>query len=246
MPSSKSKLYELSKKFRSLRKIYYFYNIYVRNFKFLKRGTQFGEDKFIVSLFEKNFKGKFLDIGCYHPTRHNNTFLMYQKGWSGINVDLNPLTIELFNFMRPKDININTGISDSDSEKTLYFIDELNTQNTLDENQLNFLKNHHNIRDNEIFKKKIKTQNLNIILDEHKFYNIDFMNLDIEGHEFQVLKTIDFDKIKIKYLCVEMIEHNKKSEENNEKIKNLLIQNSFILIKNFDYNYIYKNSGINV
>ena len=43
-----------------------------------------------------------------------------------------------------------------------------------------------------------------------------------------------------------MIEHNKKSEENNEKIKNLLIQNNFILIKNFDYNYIYKNSGLNV
>ena len=42
------------------------------------------------------------------------------------------LTIELFNFMRPKDININIGISDSDSEEKLYFIDELNTQNTLE------------------------------------------------------------------------------------------------------------------
>ena len=240
MPSSKSKLLKLSKKFKILKKIYYFYNIYIRNFKFLKDGAQFNEDKFILSLFEKNFKGKFLDVGCYHPTRHNNTFQMYKNGWSGINIDLNPLTIELFDFFRPRDININIGISDSENEKKLYFLDEFNTQNTIDENQLNFLKNHHNIKEKEIFEKNIKTKNINMILDEYKFYNIDFMNLDIEGHELQVLKTIDFDKIKIKYLCVEMIEHNNISLTNNNKIRILLNQNNYKLIKNFEYNYIYK------
>ena len=240
MPNSKSKLLKLSKKFKILKKIYYFYNIYIRNFKFLKDGAQFNEDKFILSLFEKNFKGKFLDVGCYHPTRHNNTFQMYKNGWSGINIDLNPLTIELFDFFRPRDININIGISDSENEKKLYFLDEFNTQNTIDENQLNFLKNHHNIKEKEIFEKNIKTKNINMILDEYKFYNIDFMNLDIEGHELQVLKTIDFDKIKIKYLCVEMIEHNSISLTNNNKIRILLNQNNYKLIKNFEYNYIYK------
>jgi len=244
MPHSKSKLLELSKKFKSLKKIYYFYNIYIRNFKFLKNGTQFGEDKYIINLFDENFKGKFLDVGCYHPTRHNNTFTMYKKGWSGLNIDLNPLTIELFNFMRPRDININVGISDTDSEKKLYFIDELNTQNTLDKNQLNFLKSHHNIKDKEITQKTIRTKNLHVILDEYNFYNIDFMNLDIEGHELNVLKTIDFEKIKIKYLCIEMIEHNKESLENNEKIKDLLFKNNYNLIKNFDFNYIYKKADL--
>ncbi len=236
----KSQYFELSKKNKYLRKLYIFYNIYLRNRKFLKKGTQFGEDEYILNLFEKNYKGKFLDVGCYHPTRHNNTFLMYNNGWSGINIDLNPLAIELFNFMRPRDININIAISDSEDEKKLFFIDELNTQNTLDENQLNFLKNHHNIKDHEIIEKKIRTKSLDKILDEHKFHNIDFMNLDVEGHELNVLKTINFEKIKIKYLCIEMIEHNKKSIENNEKIKTLLIQNNYKLIKNFSFNYIYK------
>tara|TARA_B100001063_G_C16294932_1_gene325597 strand:- start:20 stop:523 length:504 start_codon:yes stop_codon:yes gene_type:complete len=165
---------------------------------------------------------------------------MYKNGWSGINIDLNPLTIELFNFMRPRDININIGISDTEDEKKLYFIDELNTQNTLDENQLNFLKDHHNIKDHEIIEKKIRTKSIVTILKQHQLFHIDFMNLDIEGHELRVLKTIDFEKIKIKYLCVEMIEHNKKSVENNEKVKNLLIQNNYKLVKNFNYNYIYK------
>ena len=222
MANTKSKFLELSKKFKILKKLYFFYNIYLRNFKFLKNGSQFGEDKYIIELFDRNFKGKFLDVGCYHPIRHNNTYKMYKNGWSGMNIDLNPLTIELFNFMRPRDININFGVSDTEIEKKLYFIDELNTQNTLDNNQLNFLKDHHNIKDSEILEKKIKTRNLNNILDNYKFYNIDFMNLDIEGHELKVLETLDFNKINLKYLCIEMIEHNRESILNNEKIKDLL------------------------
>ena len=239
MPNSKSKLLELSKKFKLLKKFYYFYNIYIRNFKFLKNGAQSGEDKYIIKLFDEDFKGKFLDIGCYHPTRHNNTYELYKKGWSGINIDLNPLTIELFDFMRPKDVNINIGISDKDAEKELYFIDELDTQNTIDKNQLEFLKKHHNINQDQITVKKIQTKNLETILNEYEFYNIDFMNLDIEGHELQVLKTLDFKKIKIKYLCVEMIEHNEESILNVKNMKDLLKENNFKLIKNFGFNHIY-------
>ena len=240
MPNKKSFLLRLSKRFKLLKKFYYFYNIYVRNYKFLSKGSQFGEDEFILSFFSKDFKGKFLDVGCYHPTRHNNTFLMHKIGWSGINIDLNPLTIELFNFMRPKDTNINVGISDDDSEKKLFFIDELNTQNTLDENQLNFLKKNQNIKDNEIKEKYIRTRRLDDILDKFKFFNIDFMNLDVEGHELAILKTLNFKKIRIEFICVEMIYHNKESIENNLKIKDLLEENDYKLIKNFDYNYIYK------
>ena len=130
MKNSKSKFLEFSKRFKILKKFYFFYNIYIRNFKFLKNGTQFGEDKYIMNLFNKNFKGKFLDVGCYHPTRHNNTYLMYKSGWSGINIDLNPLTIELFNYMRPRDVNINTGVSDTETEKKL-----LATVDTLAQNR---------------------------------------------------------------------------------------------------------------
>jgi len=243
MPNARSFLLEVSKKFKSFKKFYYFYNIFLRNYKFLNKGSQFGEDVYVHSLFEKNFKGKFLDVGCYHPTRHNNTYLMYKNGWRGINIDLNPLTIELFNFMRPKDININIGISDSETEKRLFFIDELNTQNTLDENQLNFLKNHHNIKDNEIIEKYIKTKSLSDILNEYKFFDIDFMNLDVEGHELTILKTLDFERFIIRYICVEMIDHNKDSKENNSKIKDLLISNNYKFIKNFNYNFIYKRVG---
>ena len=241
----KSKLLELSKKNKFLRKLYYFYNIYIRNQKFLNNGSQFGEDKFLMDLFKKEYKGKYLDLGCFHPTKHNNTYLLYKNGWRGINIDLNPLTIELFNFMRPQDINLNLAISDDNNEKNLYFIDELNTQNTLDKNQLLFLKEHHKIKEEEIIKKRIKTKKLDNILNEHKFDEIDFMNIDIEGHELDVIKTIDFKKIKVRYICLEMINHNELSIKNSEKIKNILSVNNFNMIKKFGFNYIFENKAFN-
>ena len=236
-----SKFLRLSKKFKIFTKLYYFYNIYIRNYKFLNNSSQFGEDKFLLNLFDKNYFGKYLDLGCFHPTRHSNTNLLYKNKWSGINIDLNPLSIELFNYMRPNDINLNIGISSKEDEKELYFIDELNTQNTLDKNQLNFLKDHHNLKENEIIVKKIKTKKLNTVLDDYNLDKIDFFNIDIEGHELEVIKTIDFDKIKIKYMCIEMIEHNHLSIEYSKKIRDILINNKFDMIKKFGFNYIYKN-----
>ena len=240
----KSKFLQLSYKFKILKKFYLFYNLYIRNRKYLHNGSQFGEDKFLYNLFEKNYVGKYLDVGCFHPTKHNNTSLFYKNGWQGINIDLNPLTIDLFNFMRPNDININTAVSSEESEKTLFFLSENNTQNTLSENQLLFLKKHHNLRDEEIIKKKIQTRRLDKILEENNSDNIDFMNLDVEGHELEVLKTINFKKTKLKYICIEMINHNNLSIKNSDQILDLLETNKFEQLKKFEFNYIFKNKEL--
>ncbi len=235
----KSKLRNFSKKYPFFNKFYYFYNIYIRNYKFLKNGSQLGEEKEILKLFDKNYKGKYVDIGCFHPTRHSNTNLLYKHGWRGINIDLNPLTIELFNFFRPKDFNINAAISDQETLKTLYFIDELNTQNTIEVNHLNFLQKHHGIKDSEITKSKIQTKRLDKILDQFQFDNIDFMNIDVEGHEINIIQSIDFDKYKIKVICVEMINHNKQSKLISKKLKGILIEKGYTLNMKIDFNYIF-------
>ena len=237
---SQSKFLNLSKKYQFLKKIYFFYNVYIRNFKFLTNGSQFQEDKFILQNFPENFKGSYLDIGCFHPTRHNNTYSLYKKGWKGINIDMNPLSIELFNFFRSRDINLNLAISNDNSEKTVYFLGDLNTQNTLDYNQLNFLKDHHNIKKEDILEKKIQTQDINSVLEKFNLKKIDFMNLDVEGHEIEILSTIDFKKIIINFLCVEMINHNEDSVEKGKKIHSYLTENEYELVKKYDFNYIYK------
>ena len=242
MKSSKSKFLNFVKKYPLFKNFYYFYNIYIRNYKFLNNGSQFGEEKFILSFFDKGYKGKFLDIGCFHPTRHNNTYKMYKSGWRGINIDLNPLTIDLFNFARAKDININAAISDKEEIKTLYFVDELNTQNTLEANHLSFLKNHHNLKEEEISQQEIKTKRLDRILDDYNFNDIDFMNIDVEGHELHVLNSIDFLKYRVNFICIEMIDHNDQAKLINEKLNEILLKNDYILEKKIDFNFIFKKN----
>ena len=72
-------------------KIYLYYNLYLRHKGLLKkkRYSQFGEDQFIFEFFKDKKKGVYLDVGCFHPFYWSNTCLLHQKGWEGINIDIN-------------------------------------------------------------------------------------------------------------------------------------------------------------
>ena len=224
-----------------LKKIYYFYNIYIRNFKFLFNGSQFGESKKILKHFKNKYKGKYVDLGCFHPTRHNNTIELYRKNWKGINVDLSSTTIDLFNFHRPNDINIKCAVSSKNVIRAYYFKDKISPLNTLEKSQLSFLKKKFNIQKNDLKKLKIKTQTLKQILKRYKFFNIDFLNIDIEGHELKVLQNFNFKLFKIHLICLEMLKNNKKSIVNSLKIDNILKKNGFKFVEKIGVNHFYKN-----
>jgi len=174
MSSSNSKLKTFSEKFPFFKKFYFFYNIYIRNYKFYFSGrSQLGEEKKLLTYFKKKNQGTYVDLGCFHPTRHNNTFEFYKKGWRGINIDLNPLTIDLFDFLRPNDINVCAAISNNNKKKKLYFLGDLSSQNTLEKTHTQWLKSHFGYSQKKILIKTIKTQKIEDILKKHKFYEID-------------------------------------------------------------------------
>ena len=99
-----------------------------------------GLEKNILDLFESKYKGNYVDIGCFHPTKYSNTRKMYNLGWSGLNIDLNPITIELFNFKRPKDINVCAALSNKIKKTKLYHHHDLSSQNTLCDNHVLWMK----------------------------------------------------------------------------------------------------------
>ena len=236
MFSTNSLAINLSKKFTFLKTIYLYYNIYIRNFKFFFNSSQFGEDKKIIKLFNK--RGIYLDIGCFHPIRHNNTYLMYKLGWSGINIDLNPLSIKLFNVARPRDINICAAVSDKKKVKNLYFHHELSPLNTI--------TREHTLLYTEIFGlknlkiKKIKTKTLKELLRKYNIKKIDFLNIDVEGHELEVLKTLNFNHFNIKVICIEIITITKKiKKRRNEIVKFFKKKNYTLKFKSAKYNTNY-------
>ena len=81
--------------------------------------------------FFKNKIGLYVDVGAYHPLELSNTYLLYKKKWKGINIDINSLSIDYFNFLRPNDININLGVAKKDTIKTLYYQKNKSPLNTL-------------------------------------------------------------------------------------------------------------------
>jgi len=243
MSTKKSRLLNLSKKYPFLKKLYFFYNIYIRNFKFFFKSSQFGEEKKISKLFGKNFKGTYVDLGCFHPVRSNNTLQFYKKGWKGLNIDLNQLTIDLFNFARPADTNICAAISNKKVKKKLYFLGDLDSKNTLDLNHKNWLGKHFNINKKDFKIKIVKTKTLNEILYKNKLYNIDFLNIDIEGHEFEVLKSVNFKKFNIKVICVELINFNKFSRNKKNQLVSLLKKNKYKFVDKSEINYIFKKAN---
>ena len=240
MSTKNSKFLDLSKRYPLLKKFYLFYNIYIRNFKFLFKSSQFGEEKKILELFDKDFKGVYVDLGCFHPTRSNNTLEMFKKGWYGLNIDLNPLTIDLFNYARPSDINICSAISNKKTKKKLFFLGDFDSKNTLDLNHKNWLSKHFKISKKDFKIKIIKTNTLNSLFKKYDFYKIDFMNIDIEGHELEVIKSVNFKKFDIKVICVEILNYNKNSKNKKKKLISYLKKKGYYQKGKSEINYIFQ------
>ena len=114
-------------------KLYLYYNLYFRHKAFKKRETysQNKEDLFINNYFKDKNNGFYLDIGCYHPIKYSNTALLYNKGWQGMNIDMNQTSIDLFNILRKKDINICAAISNENKEAIQYLDHSFSPINTL-------------------------------------------------------------------------------------------------------------------
>ena len=146
---------------------YFYYNFYRPKIFFPKKTySMYGEDLFINNYFKNKKNGIYLDVGAYHPLDGNNTYLLYKKkNWHGINIDVNPLSVELFQKARKFDLNINTAVSNKKGFVTLYFRKKINMLNTLS-------KKIARIRFKNGFKEKIiKSNTLDNILDQTRYKN---------------------------------------------------------------------------
>ena len=70
-------------------------------------------DLIVDRLFKNKEKGIYIDVGCNHPIKYNNTYLLHKRGWVGINVDLDKESIIEFNKFRKSDFNYQAVVSSS-------------------------------------------------------------------------------------------------------------------------------------
>lgn len=181
--------------------------------------SQFGEDISISRVFPKRFKGFFVDVGCFHPKKYNNTWQLYKKGWRGINIDIDSIKIEGFNSIRPKDININRAVTNTEGEISYYANGFYSSTTSLEPTFIAEKKGY--------IEKKTKCEKLTTILDQTKYrgQTIDFLSVDTEGHDLEVLRSLDFNRYAPKLIAVELYQSLLTEVIETELYKFLLSKN---------------------
>ena len=167
-------------------------------------------------------------------------YLLFKKGWNGINADVNSLSVDLFNKARKNDHNINIAVSDQKKRLKIYFRRKINMLNT---SSKKLAKIHFR---NGFESKAIKSNSLNMIIKASRFKKkkIDFLNIDVEGSELNVLKSLDFIKYKPKLICIEIHNHEEMYNKSldylkRNKVYKFLIKKGYKIFWNNEFSFIF-------
>ena len=208
-------------------------------------------DLVIDRMFANIDKGIYVDVGCNHPIKFNNTYLLYRRGWRGINIDFDSKSINEFKKYRPKDYSVEKIVSNDEEIKDIYIYHKRSAINTLSKDLVNYRKN----KPKEIAKGKSTT--LGKIIDESPFKGekINLISIDIENHEYEVLKNFDFGKYKIDVIVTEWTDltqnkleiYNQSIEKiQKSKIYNLFIENNYKLINWVNSDLVFARKDFNI
>jgi FkbM family methyltransferase len=195
--------------------------------KFQNRSwSQEGEDLLLARFFENEKNGFYIDVGAHHPFRFSNTYKFYKMGWRGVNIEPMENSQELFSKFRPRDEFVNCGVSSSAGVLNYYEYSET-ALNTFSYDRFKFLseKECWPIKESQI---QVKT--LTEILDSFpELLNLDisFITIDVEGKDFEVLKSLDLKKYSPKFILI---------ESNNREYSDEVTE----YLETFNYNIIAK------
>ena len=158
-------------------------------------------DSLIVSSdFSEKISGIFVDVGAHDGIRFSNSFHFEKNlGWSGICIEPLPSVFEQLKVNR-NSINLNCAVDDV--EGTFDFIANTGYTEMLSGIARHYDRRHHDRKDREIKYMggsstviQVGTRRLESIFEEYNINKIDYISIDVEGGEFSVIKSINFNKV---------------------------------------------------
>ncbi len=199
--------------------------------------SQLGQDKFVDEYLNNKENGIFIDIGAHDGKSCSNTlFFEESRNWSGICIEPGPDEFKKLNSFR-KSLNIECCISDYDGESNFTYIKGY--ANMLSGLTESYNHTHKTRIKNEIESNGGTTKNIKIpvfkiqtILDRNNIIDIDYCSIDTEGSEFNVIKSIDFNKTNINIFSIE-------NNYGDSTIKNYLEKKGYILYKKIQWDDIF-------
>jgi FkbM family methyltransferase len=195
--------------------------------------SQHGEDLWLDLVLGSKNTGFYIDVGANHPRFNSNTRRFYLRGWSGINIEPTRQGYMLFEQERPRDVNLHAAIAKGDGETTLYTLSNDTTLSTLDRDTAYEMAKRHGLA---VRTCNIRTMPLTSVFQEYvRDRTVDFMSVDAEGHDFEVLSTNNWSLYRPTFLLVEM---NRKKDA----IMQLLQRHDYALLINNQVNGLLVNA----
>jgi FkbM family methyltransferase len=207
--------------------------------------SQFKQDELLEkNVFKGHKNGVFVDIGAHDGVNINNT-LYFEKynDWTGINVEPIKKVYDRLITNRPSSININCAVCNNDGE-TEFLCNEGYTEmlsgikSNFDPRHINRIEFENNIKGSTTTTITVPTKKLETIFDENFIKRVNYLSIDVEGAEFEVIKSINFDKVFIDVIEFE----NNYDDVSNPIIEYLNTKNYILFHKSCDIFMINKDS----
>lgn len=204
-----------------------------------KSYAQCGEDliaDYILSSLRIK-RPSYLDIGAHHPTFLSNSYFFYQKGCSGVCVEPDPFLFRKIKIKRPRDLCLNVGVGLNSIKEADFYVMSTRTLNTF---SLQEAQRYQSYGDQKIESiKKIQMISINEIMN-HFSVGPNFISLDVEGLDLEILQNLDFSKHRPEVLCVETITYTEdKTEKKVNEIFELMNDRGYIVFGDTYINTIF-------
>jgi FkbM family methyltransferase len=165
--------------------------------------AQNNEDVVLNRVFRGRADGFYVDVGASHPDINSVTRHFSQLGWTGVNVEPNPGAYRVLCQARPRDVNLQVAVSDQEGMATYYEALDCSAESTLSEEFATAMR----ARGRSVRVHGVEVLTLATILTRHATgRTIDFLSIDVEGHERPVLSSVDFSLWRPRVVVIEAVE----------------------------------------
>jgi FkbM family methyltransferase len=193
--------------------------------------SQDNQDRFLDEhIFKGHKNGTFMDIGAHDGVSYNNTLYFEQKhNWNGVNIEpLQHIYTKLLT-NRPNNINLNCAVSNEEGLFDFYsnngYTEMLSgLKNSYDPRHLERLERENSEKKSNTETIKVATRRVETICNEYEIKHINYLSIDVEGAEFDVIKSINFDT-----LFVDVIGFENNFDDNSIEIQQYLENKNFIM-----------------
>lgn len=200
--------------------------------------SQEGEALILDRFFDFRSEGFYVDVGAHHPKRFSNTYSFYKRGWRGVNIDPTPGVKEMFDEIRPEDISLSMAVSNIEGKQDFHLFSEpaLNTFSK------SLAEEYQRVGCKLIEVRPIESKKLSSLLEECQIDKpIDFMSIDVEDHELQVLQSNDWNKFRPRVLLVEILNFD-MNHPDAYPVHKFILDNGYVLFAKTYNTLLYKDA----